>query len=228
MVRLVPLFQTTENGYRRGLVRLIDHHFLEPALERLVGLEVFLILVQRRRTDRPQVTTCQRRFEDVGCVHRAGALSCAYERVYLINKEDDLARGSDHFVHHAFESLLELTLVLGTGDQRTHIQGVDLFLLQVLRHISAHDSVRQPFRNRCLTHTRFTNQNRVVLRTPRQDLQHTSDLIVPPDDGIQFAFPRPLTEVDRELVQVLILVVLIRCIHSRILFWLIIFVSLTR
>ena len=169
-MRLVPLFEATQNTDRRCLVRFIDHHFLESPLQRLIGLKIFLILIQRRRTDSPQVTTRQRRFQDVRCVHGAATLTRTYQRVDLIDKQYDLARGGDYFVHDAFQTLFELALVFRAGDKGSHIEGVDLFLLQVLRNIPAHDTMRQTFCDSGLTHTRFTNQNRVILRSPAQDL----------------------------------------------------------
>ena len=129
VVGLITLFQTTKDRDRCGLIRLIDHHFLESTLQGFIGFKIFLILIERSSTDRPQVTTCQCWFEDVRCVHRTGTLTGSDQGVYLINEQDDLTRSRNHFVDDAFESFLELTLVLSAGNQRTHIEGVDLFLL---------------------------------------------------------------------------------------------------
>ena len=80
----------------------------------------------------------------------------------LIDEEDDLTSGIHHFVDHALESLLKLALILGAGNQRTHIERINEFLLQVFGHIASYDTVRQPLGDGGLTYTRFAYQDRVV------------------------------------------------------------------
>ena len=86
---LVTLFQATQDrdGIRnRGF---IDHHLLETTLQCLIGLKVFLELIQCRRTDRTQLTTCQGRFQDVGGIHGAITLTCPYQGVNLIDEQQN-------------------------------------------------------------------------------------------------------------------------------------------
>ena len=52
MVILVFLLQTTKDGDRIQLTRLIYDNGLEPTLKRLILLKILLILIQRRGTDR--------------------------------------------------------------------------------------------------------------------------------------------------------------------------------
>ena len=184
MMRLITLFQTTQNTDRRCFVRFIYHHFLESSLQCLIGLEIFLVFVQRSSTDSPQVSSCQSRLQNIRCIHGAATLPGSYQRVNLIDKENDLTCCGYNFVDNAFESLLKLTLVFGTRNQGTHIKGVDLFLLQILRNIASHDTMGKSFGDRRLTDTRFTDQNRIILRTPRENLQHTPNLVISTDDGI--------------------------------------------
>ena len=47
MVDLVALLQAAQDGDRRLDRRLVDHHLLEPALERGVLLDVLAVLVER-------------------------------------------------------------------------------------------------------------------------------------------------------------------------------------
>ena len=70
VVVFVTLLQPAQD--RHGVVggRFIDHHLLETAFERLVLLEVFLELVERRGADRAQLAAREGRFEDVGRIHR--------------------------------------------------------------------------------------------------------------------------------------------------------------
>ena len=184
MMRLIALLQTTQNTDRGCFVRFIDHHFLETSLQRLIGFEIFLVFVQCSCTDSPQVTSCQGRLQNIRCIHRSATLTGSYEGVDLIDKEDDLTCRRHDFVNDTFESLFELALVFGTRNKGTHVKGVDLFLLQVLRYIASYNTVGKSFGDSRLTDTRFTDQNRVVLRTPRENLQHTTNLVISTDDGI--------------------------------------------
>ena len=119
----------------------------------------------------------------------------------LVDKEDDLPVGLGHLVHYGLEPLFELALILRTSDQCTHVEREDLFALQVFGHVAAHDTVRQPFSDGRLTDTRFTDQNRVVLRPPTQDLQHAPDLLIASDHGIKLTRPRAFVQVDGVLAQ---------------------------
>ena len=57
MMVLVALLDTTEDTDGIYLVRLIDHDGLETTFQRLILLEVLLILVERRSTDAAQLAT---------------------------------------------------------------------------------------------------------------------------------------------------------------------------
>ena len=75
----------------------------------------------------------------------------------LVDEEDDLPVGLGHFVHHGLESLFKLALVLRTSDECAHVEREDLFALQVLGHVAAHDTVRQPFSDGRLADARFAD-----------------------------------------------------------------------
>ena len=60
--------------------------------------------------------------------------------------------------------------------------------------------MRQTFDNRCLTHTGFTNEDRVVLCSTGEDLQHAANLVVATDDRVEFARLGAFAEVDCELL----------------------------
>ncbi len=207
VVCLVFLFQAAQDGYGRSLVRLIDHHFLEPALQRLVGLEVFLVLVQCGGADGAQFAAREGGFQDVGGIHRAGGLACSHQRMDFVDEEDYLSVGVYHFLYHAFQTLLELALVFGAGYQRAHVERVYLLFLQVLRHVTAHDTVCQAFGYGGLAHARLAYQHGVVLRPARQYLQHAADFVIAAYHGVQFAFAGAFAQVDGELLKVLIFLI---------------------
>ena len=186
---LVALLQTSEDAYAGGSVRFVHHHSLESSLQSLILFEVLLVLVQCGGTYAAQFTSCQSRLQYVGSIHGTFALSGTHQCVYLIDEEDDAAFALGHLVDHALEPLLEFALVLGSSHQSTHIEAVELFVLQVLGHIATQYPVSQTLYDGCLTSTWFAYQYRVVLGTTRQNLQHTPYLLVTSYHGIQFACP---------------------------------------
>ena len=201
VVVLVFLFQATQDGDRFGHGRLVHHHHLEPALQRLVGLEILLVFVEGRRADSPQFTPRQSRLQDIGCVHRAARTAGAYQRMDLIDEEDDLSVALGHGLDDAFESFLEFALVFCACNQRTHVQGIDFLAFQVLRDIAVDDPLRDAFGNGGLADARLTDQDRIVLGPAAQNLQHPPDLLVPADDRIELAAARTLIQVDGVLAQ---------------------------
>ena len=201
MVILIAILQPAQD--RDGIVggRLVDHHLLETAFERLVLLEVFLKLVERRRADRAQFAACEGRFEDVGRIHRTRRLAGAHQRVNFVDKEQNLALRGDHLLHDGFQTLLEFALILRAGDQCAHVEREDHLRFQVFGHVAVDDPVGDSLGDGRLADTRLAHENRVVLRTARKDLQHAPDLLVAADHRIELAVARLLVEVDRVLAQ---------------------------
>ncbi len=60
------------------------------------------------------------------------------------------------------------------------------FSRKQFRHVAARNLLRQTLRNRCLAHTGFTDENRIVLGSPAQHLDHALDFVVAADHRIEF------------------------------------------
>jgi len=201
VVVFVTLLQAAEDRDGVLLRRLVDHHLLETAFEGLVLLEVFLELVERRGSDGPQLAPRKGRFEDVRGIHRPRRLAGADQRVDLVDEEQYLALAGRNLLHDGFQTLLELALVLGACDQRTHVQRVDDLRFQVLGHVAVDDPAGDALGDGGFADAGLAHENRVVLRAPRKDLQHAADLLVTPDDRVEFSRARLLVEVDGILAQ---------------------------
>jgi hypothetical protein len=65
----------------------------------------------------------------------------------------------------------------------------------------ADDLLGQTFDDGRLAHARFSDQHRVVLRSPGQDLDDPFDLLLAPDDGVELGLTGELGEVAGELVE---------------------------
>ena len=186
VVVLVALLQAAEDRHGVLLRRLIDHHFLESALQRLVLLEVFLVLVERRGADGAQLAARQRRLEDVGRIHRTRRLAGAHEGVYFVDEEQDFALRGGHLLHYGLQPLLEFALVFGAGDQRAHVEREDLLRPQVLGHVAVHDAVGDSLGDGRLAHACLAHEDGVVLGAAREDLQYAPDLLVASDHRVEF------------------------------------------
>ena len=164
-----------------------DVHLLEAPLERRVLLDVLAVLVERRRADHPQLAAGEHRLDHVAGVHRPFGRAGADDRVQLVDERDDLAGGVGDLLEHGLEPLLELAAVLGAGDHRRQVEGDDALVLQALGHVAVGDAPGEALDDRRLADARLADQHRVVLRPPRQHLDHPADLVVAPDDRVDLA-----------------------------------------
>mmetsp|Transcript_11215 Transcript_11215/g.31371 ORF Transcript_11215/g.31371 Transcript_11215/m.31371 type:complete len:322 (-) Transcript_11215:288-1253(-) len=181
----VALFQPAKNLHGVLHRRLAHIHLLEAALEGGILLHVLPVLLQRRRTNHPQLPPRQHGLEKVGRVHGAVRLPGPQDEMHLVDEQNHLPRGIRHLLHHRLESLLELAPVLGTGDQRADIQRNQTNIPQGIRHIVFHDALRKPLHDGRLAHARLPNQHGVVLRAATEHPNHPSNLLITADDRIE-------------------------------------------
>ena len=100
MVIFIPLFQTSQNRDRAHFVGFVDHDDLEPTFESFVLFKIFLIFVERGSADRSQFSSCQSRFQNIGSIHCSIAFTGSYQRVYLVDKEDNFSLALNDFVDY--------------------------------------------------------------------------------------------------------------------------------
>ena len=127
--------------------------------------------------------------------------------MYLIDEEDYAAFALGHLVDYALESFLKLALVFGSCHKCSHIERIELFVFQILRHVTSDDTLGESFHDGCLTGSRLTDEDRVVLGTPRQYLQYSSDFVVTAYHWVEFAGACLLHEVLGVFVETLIVLV---------------------
>ncbi len=106
-----------------------------------------------------------------------------------------------HFAEHGLEPLFELAAELRAGDQSAHVERDDALVLEALRHVALHDPQREPFDDRRLADARLADQHRVVLRAPREHLDHAADFLVAADHRVELALAGPLDQVDAVFFQ---------------------------
>ncbi len=200
VVRLVAVAQALEDLDRVRDRRLLHLDRLEAALEGGVLLEVLAVLVQRGRADGLQLSAREHRLEDRGGVDRTLGRARTDERVQLVDEQHDVAAGLD-LLEHLLQALLEVAAVAGAGDQRAEVEAVDLLVLERLRHVAAHDRLRETLDAGGLADAGLADQHRVVLGAAREHLHHALDLLLAPDDRVELALARGLRVVAAELVE---------------------------
>ena len=205
MVHLVAVFQATQDADGVFHRRLTDEHLLEAPLQGGVLLDVLAVLVERRGAHQAQLTAGQHRLDHVAGIHRrlAGRAG-ADDGVQLVDEGDDLAGRVLDVVEDGLEPFLEFAAVLGAGHHRTHVQADDGLVAQALGYVAGDDALGQTFHDGGLTDTGLADQHRVVLGATAQHLHDASNLVVPTDNWVEFAFAGAFGQVGGVLLQRLI------------------------
>ena len=195
VVDLEAFLEAAQN--RDGVLdaRRLYEHRLETPLERRVFLYILAVLFERRRADAVQLAAREQRLQHVARVERAVGLSGSDYRVQLVYEEDDASVALLDFVEHCFEPFLELAAELRACDERAHVEREDDAVLEVLRHVAAHDSHRKPFGYSRLADARLAYQHGVVLRLAAQYAYRAANLLVASDDRVELVLARGLHEV---------------------------------
>ena len=215
VVRLVARPQPLEDLDRLFLRRLVDVDGREAPLQRRVLLDVPAVLVQRRRADDVQLAARQRRLEHRRGVDRAFRAARADDLVDLVDEDDHLALRRLDLVHYRLQPLLELAAELRAGHHRPHVQRHHALALEVLRHVAGHDALGQRLGDRGLADAGLADDHRVVLRAPVENLHQAPHLVVAADHGVELVLARRLRQVDRVLLQRVVLGLGRRAIGAR-------------
>ena len=192
---LVALFQAAQNGDRILNRRLGDHDGLETAFQRRVLLDIFAILVQRRRADAMQLAARQHRLEQVARIHAALGFARAHNGMQLVDEQDDAAVAGLDVVQNGFQALLKLAAEFRAGNQRAHIQREDGAVFQAVRHVAANNALRKPLGDGRFADARFADQHRVVFRFAGKNTDGVSDFGIAADHRIELVLTSKLNQI---------------------------------
>ncbi len=201
-VLLLDAAQDLDGVLDRGLA---DEDLLEAALEGGVLLDPLAVLVERGRADHVQLAAGQHRLEHVAGVHRGVAAGArADDGVQLVDEGDDLAAGVLDLLEHGLEPLLELAAVLRAGHHRGQVEREHPATLERVGHVTCDHALGEPLDDGGLADAGLADEHGVVLRTPRQHLDHAADLGVAADDRVEPAVLGGPGEVDAVLLEGLV------------------------
>ena len=159
---------------------------------------MFAILLKCGSADALQFAPAQSWLEDVGGVDRGTCRPGSDEHVYLVYEQDVIA--VLQFGDHLLETFLELPPVHSPGNQRADVELKHPLVQQQPGCLAGDDALSQSLDDGRLAHARLTDQRRVVLCPAGQDLDHTFDFLLPPDDGVEFMLFGQSGQIDCQLI----------------------------
>ena len=197
---LVTLPEPLENLDGLLFVRRLDQHGLESPFQRPVLLDVLAVLIQSRCSDALQFATRKCRLEYIRGVDGAFGTTGSDQSVQFVDEQDRVL-GTTNLVHHRLDPFFELAAILGAGDHHRQIQYHDAAFTQQVGHRAVNHHLGKSLDNRRLAHSRFTQQHRVVLLTPTENLDHSFDLVLAADHRVEFVLSSQLGQITTEAVQ---------------------------
>ena len=186
------------------MARLGHEHGAEAPRQRLVFLDEFLVLAERRRADDADFTPGEHALQDVGRVGRcAQRRPRADERVRLVDEENQV-RTLLQLAEHVLNAVLEHAAQHGAGHQAVQLQAHDLAVAQSggERLGLELDAAREAFGDRRLADAGLADEHhRVGALAVAQDLDGLLDLVDAAEDGRQPVLAREQVQVRREVLE---------------------------
>ena len=150
-----------------------------------------------------QFAACQHRLEHVACVHAAFGTASTHDGVKLVQEQQNAPLTVRDFLEDGLEALFKLTPELSPCDETANVKCNERLITQALWHITVDDALGQPLRDSGFTHTRLTNEYRVVFGAAANYMDKAANFLVAANHGVKFAVARSVGQVAPELLQAL-------------------------
>ena len=185
VVRFVLVAHTLQNFNGVSNSWLFHFYWLETTLECRVFFEVLAILIGGCCTDCLQFTTSKHWLENACGIDCAFSCTSTYKCVDFVDEQNNVATCLDFF-QHFLQTLFEVTAVTATCNKCAKVECVQLLVFQRFRNVTRHDALCETFDNCCLTNTRFTDEDRVVLCTTRKNLHDALEFACTTNNWVEF------------------------------------------
>ena len=119
----------------------------------------------------------------------------------FVDEGDDLAVGTFDFVKNSLEAFFEFATILRARNHPGQIKSDQLLVLQRFGDVACDDSLGEAFDDGGLTDAGLTDQNRVVLGSAGQHLDHAANFAIATNHRIEFSLARYLGQVASVLLQ---------------------------
>ncbi len=198
---LVAGFEAAQDVHGVLYGRFADVDLLETARQRMILFEDSAVFVVGGRTDAAQVAVGQGRLDQVRGIHHAARRCAGADDGVNFVDEEDRARLLLDLREHGLQALLEIAPVLGAGDERAHVEGIDGRIQKHVGHLVFDDHAGEALGDRRLADAGFAHVQRIVLASAAQDLDGALDLELAPDQGVDLALARRFIEIRRIFLQ---------------------------
>ena len=156
-------FQPFQDLDRVGHRRFGHVDLLKTPDKCAVLLEVLTILLIRRRSDAPYRAARQSRLQQVRRIHCAAARrTCADDRMNLVDKHDRAGISLD-LLDDRLDAFFKIAAIARPRQQGSHVEREYRGIAKNLRHLTLHDTTRQPFRDCGLADARVSHKQRIIL-----------------------------------------------------------------
>ena len=115
----------------------------------------------------------------------------------FVDEQDGLRLGLES-LQYRLETILEITPVAGSGEERSEIQPEYRGLFQSFRNPALGDLQGEAFRQGGLADPRIPHEDGIALPAPYQDVLGPLELPTPPDEGIDASVPSQRHQILRE------------------------------
>ena len=191
-------FQDIDGLFNAGF-RNID--LLETPRKRMILFKDSPVFLVGRRPDATNLAVCEHRLDQVTGVHDATRSRAGTDhRVDLVD-EQNRAGVLLNLLDDPLKTLLEISAILGSCDQRTHVERVNRCIQQHLRYAFLGYHPGQSLSQCGFADARVADIQGIVLAPPTKNLHGSFDLDLAADQRVDLAVDRLLIKVGRISVQ---------------------------
>ena len=166
MMLLEPRLEPVEDLDGFGDGGLADIDLLESSRQGSILLEDPAVFMVGRRSDAPQIAGCKHWLDEVGRIHDAAGRGAGADDGMDFVDEENCAFLFVQLREYRLQPFFEVAAILGTGEQRTEIECVDVGAREHLGYVAVDDHLGEALRDRGLADAGFTHEQRVVLSPP--------------------------------------------------------------
>ena len=120
--------------------------------------------------------------------------------MYLINEDYDVGVVLK-LIDYGFETLLELSAVLCTCHNSSHVERHNALVKEHARCLALHNALRKTLHNGRFSHTWLTDEDGVVLLASAQNLRYALNLLLAANYRVKFALGSRLCHVNAKAVE---------------------------
>mmetsp|Transcript_18369 Transcript_18369/g.25481 ORF Transcript_18369/g.25481 Transcript_18369/m.25481 type:complete len:252 (-) Transcript_18369:655-1410(-) len=188
MMKFIPWLKTTKNTHSVLRTWLINHDLLETTLQSFVSLDVFSVLINSCSTNTVEFTTSQCWLQEIRSIHRSLSSTSPNDRMHFVNEQNDFSITLLNFLKNSLETFFEFTTHTSTSHKCTKVEpNQTAWWLEGIRDIPSNHTLCNALRNSCLTDTRISNKDWIILGSTRQNLNSPTNFVVSPNDRIELS-----------------------------------------